>query len=76
MPNFRCYFMDQRSHVVFSADVNAADLNAAKHQAFDVLHAEDMVRSSTVHGLEIWQGKTRLYPEAEKSSTTCITSRC
>jgi hypothetical protein len=63
MPSFRCYFIDGRGHIVFPADIDAEDLDAAKHRAFDILSAEGSVRSSVVHGLEIWQGKMRLYPD-------------
>jgi hypothetical protein len=64
MANFRCYFIDGNGQVIFPADIDADDLDAAKHFAFDILCAEDTVRSSVVHGLEIWQGRTRLYPES------------
>jgi hypothetical protein len=63
MPSFRCYFTDSRGHIIFPADIDAEDLDAVKHRAFEILCAESSVRSSAVHGLEIWQGKIRLYPD-------------
>jgi hypothetical protein len=68
MPNFRCYFVDGRGHVIFPVDIDAEDLEAAKHHAFDIICAEDMVRSSAVHGLEIWQDDIRLYPAGAYAS--------
>jgi hypothetical protein len=68
MPSFRCYFIDRRGHVIFPADIDAEDLDAAKLRAFDVLCAERTVRSSAVNGLEIWQGKVRLYPDSTVAS--------
>jgi hypothetical protein len=62
MSNFRCNFIDECSRVIFTASVDAEDLEAAKHNAFDILYAEDRVRSSSVRGLEIWLGDRRLYP--------------
>ncbi len=62
MPSFHCRFMSESSQVVFDTDIDAKDLDAAKHAAFNVLCAEPVQRLSLVHGLEIWQGNHRLYP--------------
>lgn len=68
MPSFRCYFIDILGRVVFPADIEAEDLEAAKHRAFDILCAEDTVRSSDVLGIEIWQDRTRVYPDGPSVS--------
>jgi hypothetical protein len=75
MPSFRCCFIDRHGHIIFRADIDAEDLDAAKHRAFDVLCAEGSVRSSAVHGLEIWQDKMRLYPDSTVASQDRIASR-
>ena len=63
MPSFRCYFMDAKGHIILPADIDAEDLESAKHRAFDIMCSEEMVRSSSIRGMEIWQGKVRVYPE-------------
>jgi hypothetical protein len=65
MPNFHCRFTGEGSHVVFQADFDAMDLEAAKHAALDILCAEATERSFRVRGLEIWQGDRRLYPVSD-----------
>jgi hypothetical protein len=65
MSNFCCNFIDECSRVVFTASVDAKDLETAKHHAFDILCAEERVRSSSVRGLEIWQDDRRLYPDGK-----------
>jgi hypothetical protein len=63
MPNFRCYFMDASGHIILPADIDAEDLETAKHRAFDIMCSEETVRSSSIGGMEIWQDKIRVYPE-------------
>jgi hypothetical protein len=68
MSVFRCNFIEECGRVIFTAFVSANDLEAAKHQAFDILCAKEMERSSSVSGLEIWQGDRRLYPDGAITS--------
>jgi hypothetical protein len=65
MPDFRCFFMDERGHILFPADITAADLEIAKRHAFGILEdrasgdSEEFSRS--IAALEIWQGEHRLF---------------
>jgi hypothetical protein len=54
--------MGESDQVVFQADVDANDLETAKHAAFNILCAEPAQRLFQVRGLEIWQSGRRLYP--------------
>jgi hypothetical protein len=54
--------MGETSHVVFQAFVDAEDLEAAKHAAFDILCAAPAQPLARVRSLEIWQSDRRLYP--------------
>jgi hypothetical protein len=65
MQSFHCRFIGESSHVVFRANVDAKDLEAAKHAAFNVLCVAPAQRLSRVRGLEIWQGDRRLYPVSD-----------
>jgi hypothetical protein len=65
MQGFDCCFIDKSGRVVFRAYVDAEDLEAAKHAAFNILYAAPAPSSCQVRGLEIWKGDCRLYPVSD-----------
>jgi hypothetical protein len=75
MPNFRCHFRDERGCPVFVKDIDVEDLDAAKHHGFNILCAENPLRSIEVRGLEIWQGDRRVYPVSDLLTSLPCTYR-
>lgn len=57
MPSYRCYFLDGEEHIRHRADIEAGGLSEAIEKASELLKSRPQD-----HGLEIWQGETRLYP--------------
>jgi hypothetical protein len=61
MPDFRAYIVDPGGHVLFRTEIVAADLDAAKRDAYDLLHSKRACSVLPVHGIELWQGTERLF---------------
>jgi hypothetical protein len=63
MPEYRCNMLDQRGDVLFPADVDAEDLEAALRHAFDVLRKSNQAASLSkrVYALEVWAGTSKLF---------------
>ena len=68
MAEFRCFFMDERGHILFPAELTADDLETAKRHAFSILEAR--TDSATpefdefrlpIASLEIWAGDVMLF---------------
>jgi len=55
--------LDQRGDVLFPADVDAEDLEAALRHAFDVLRKSNQAASLSkrVYALEVWAGTSKLF---------------
>ena len=56
MQEFRCYFFDNRDHILFPAEIGADDLEAAKRHAFGIVQEQPEKRSPMPTSIEIWQG--------------------
>jgi hypothetical protein len=54
MEDFRCYVGDPDGRVVFGMDVTAADLDAAKREAYELLREKHECSLHAVHGIEMW----------------------
>jgi hypothetical protein len=61
MQDFRCYFLDNRDHIVFRADIRVDDLEAAKAHALGIMQNPVSQFSITPRGFEVWQGSTCLF---------------
>lgn len=61
MHDFRCYVVDSGSHILFRVEITAADLEAAKRVAFDVLRTKRQQSSLPAYGIELWRGAERLF---------------
>jgi hypothetical protein len=61
MQDFRCYFLDDRDHVLFPAEISADDLEAAKRHAFGIVQEQPQKRSAMPTSVEIWQGTIQLF---------------
>jgi hypothetical protein len=68
MAEFRCFFMDERGHIMFPAEITADNLEIAKRHAFEIFEARND-RATPEFGefrlpiasLEIWAGGVMLF---------------
>ena len=63
MPDFCCKMLNERGAINSSADITAANLEAAIGHASALLHASNQSGPSRrVHSFEVWSGTSRLFP--------------
>jgi hypothetical protein len=67
--DFRCYIVDSSSHALFRVDITATDLEAAKRDAYGILHTKREQSLLPMHGIKLWRGAARLFgSESEADS--------
>jgi hypothetical protein len=56
MQDYCCYFLNERGHSLFPADISEEDLEAAKRHCFAIL--DDWASSLPIppRAIEIWEG--------------------
>jgi hypothetical protein len=69
--DFRCYIVDSSSHILARVEITAADLEAAKRDAFEVLRTKRQQSSLPAHGVEIWRGTSRLFSGEAEAALSC-----
>jgi hypothetical protein len=63
MPDFCCHMLDEHGDILFPADITVDTFEAAVLHAFDILRTSNAHASSShVHAVEVWSGKSRLFP--------------
>jgi hypothetical protein len=63
MPDFCCKMLNEQGAIVSSADITAANLEAAIGHASTLLHTSNQsAPSRRVYSFEVWSGTGRLFP--------------
>jgi hypothetical protein len=68
MRNYRCYFVDERGHILFPADISAGNLEAAKQHGFAILRECASSLPIPPRAVEIWEGDIMLFPMVGSAS--------
>ena len=61
MPDFRAYMLDKDGRIFAREEIAADDLEAAKHEAFQILQSKE----GRAFGIEIWSGICCLFPKSD-----------
>jgi hypothetical protein len=61
MRDYRCYFLNDRGHVLFPADISADDLDAAKQHGFAILQEGAASLPIPPRAIEIWEADVVLF---------------
>jgi hypothetical protein len=59
--DYRCYFLNERGHILFPADFRAGDLEAAKQHGFAVLQESASSLPIPPRAIEIWEEDISLF---------------
>jgi hypothetical protein len=58
---YRCYFLNERGHILFPADFRAGDLEAAKQHGFEILQESASSLPIPLRAIEIWEEDIMLF---------------
>jgi hypothetical protein len=61
MQDYRCYFLNERGHILFPADISASDLDAAKQHGFAILQEGASSLPIPPRTIEIWDEDVMLF---------------
>jgi hypothetical protein len=61
MQDYRCYFLNERGHILFPADISASDLEAAKQHGFAILQEGASSLPIPPRTIEIWDEDAMLF---------------
>jgi hypothetical protein len=61
MRDYRCYFLNERGHILFPADISAGDLEAAKQHGFAILQEGASSLPIPPRTIEIWEEDVMLF---------------
>jgi len=58
---YSCYFLNERGHSLFPANIGAEDLEAAKRHCFAILADGALSLPMPPRSIEIWEGDVMLF---------------